>query len=146
MNRSSGREAVTFGSSCRSDPAAALRGFANRGSPDAARPLLMASNALAGRYTSPRTSRNAGGRAPRSRSGRLLIVLRLAVTSSPWKPSPRVAPRTKAPPSYVSDTAAPSILSSQTYSTRWSPRADCTRRTQARSSSSSNALARLSIG
>src|SRR3954464_5020459 len=43
------------------------------------------------------------------------IVRRFGVTSSPRAPSPRVAPRTKTPFSYVRLTARPSIFGSRTY-------------------------------
>ena len=83
-----------------------------------------------------------------SRWGIAAIVRRLAVTSSPVVPSPRVAPWTKRPASYRREMARPSIFSSATYrggsssgpSSRW------TRASNARSSASSNALPRLSIG
>ena len=42
------------------------------------------------------------------------MVRRLAVTSSPTSPSPRVAPRTKTPFSYTSEIARPSIFGSVT--------------------------------
>ena len=42
------------------------------------------------------------------------MVRRLAVTSSPIWPSPRVAPEMKRPRSYVSVTASPSSLGSNT--------------------------------
>ena len=53
-------------------------------------------NAERGRYTSPRTSSRPTTRSRRV-SGIDLIVRRLAVTSSPVVPSPRVAPWTKRP-------------------------------------------------
>jgi len=45
------------------------------------------------------------------------IVRKLTVTSSPISPSPRVAPRTNAPFSYVRLIARPSILGSSTNAT-----------------------------
>jgi len=42
------------------------------------------------------------------------MVLRLAVTSSPVRPSPRVAPWVNRPFSYVSVTASPSSFGSTT--------------------------------
>ena len=43
------------------------------------------------------------------------MVRRFGVTSSPSRPSPRVAPRVKTPFSYRSATPRPSTLGSQTY-------------------------------
>ena len=60
-----GARRVICGSSWRSDPAAALRGLANGGSPAATRSLLSRSNARRGRITSPRTSSSCGIRAVR---------------------------------------------------------------------------------
>ena len=56
----------------------------------------MARKPESGMYTSPRTS-TSGGASPFIRNGIDLIVRRFGVTSSPWMPSPRVAPRTKTP-------------------------------------------------
>src|SRR5207302_1036174 len=84
----------------RAEPAAAFRGFGAVFVPSAASRSLKALKPESGMYTSPRTSSTGGGASPstaRSASGIDLIVFRLGVTSSPWKPSPRVAPRTKAP-------------------------------------------------
>ena len=50
-----------------------------------------------GKYTSPRTSMTSGTSAPASRSGTAAIVRTLPVTSSPVRPSPRVAARTSRP-------------------------------------------------
>ena len=58
----SDRVAVTRGSFCRSEPAAALRGLANSGLPASAIEALSRSNASAGRKTSPRTSTQRGHR------------------------------------------------------------------------------------
>ena len=87
----SGRCAVTAGSSCRTAPAAELRGLAKSGSPRSARSAFMRSKPLFVMYTSPRAS-NADGHSPRSASGTVRMVRRLAVTFSPRRPSPRVAP------------------------------------------------------
>ena len=54
------RVAVTRGSFCRSDPAAALRGLANTGLPASVIDTLSRSKASVGRNTSPRTSTSAG--------------------------------------------------------------------------------------
>ncbi len=93
----SGREDVTFGSFCRSDPAAAFRGFANGRWPLAVSSSFSPSNAFTGKYISPRTSIRAGGSFSSSFGGTPRTVRTLAVMSSPVTPSPRVAPRTKAP-------------------------------------------------
>lgn len=73
---------------------------------------VSASNDLNDIYTSPRTSRYSG--AFGIRFGRLLIVIRFSVTSSPTEPSPRVEPLTKTPFSYSHDTERPSNLGSTT--------------------------------
>ena len=86
--------AVTCGSFWRSEPAPLLRGFAYSGSPASSRSVLIRANSAFGMKTSPRTSIDA---VADSRSGTALIVRRLAVTSSPVVPSPRVAPWTKRP-------------------------------------------------
>ena len=81
-----------------------------------------------GARSAPGTPRSAGTplHAPRGASGsrcracgaaRSPIVRRLAVTSSPWMPSPRVAPRASTPFSYVRLMARPSIFGSTTYAT-----------------------------
>ena len=54
------RVAVTRGSFCRSEPAAALRGLANTGLPASVIDTLSRSNASVGRNTSPRTSTSSG--------------------------------------------------------------------------------------
>src|SRR5438270_324138 len=84
----------------RSDPAAALRGFGASFWFVPARRSFSSRNPEMGRYTSPRTSITAG-RSPSRRNGIALIVRRFGETSSPWTPSPRVAPRTNTPFSYV---------------------------------------------
>ena len=82
-------------------PAAVLRGFANVGSPRAARSALSRAKSLLRMYASPRTStwRGIGTLPPRSASGIVLIVRRFAVTSSPTLPSPRVPPAVSCPSS-----------------------------------------------
>src|SRR6266571_1823749 len=95
---SSGRRAVTAGSFWRTAPAAALRGFAKVPSPDSWRPRFSCSKSARGMKTSPRTSSSGTPpSAPRRSVGSERIVLRFAVMSSPTRPSPRVAPRTKRP-------------------------------------------------
>ena len=94
----SGRCAVIPESFWRSEPAEALRGFGAGGLPSATRRSFIARKPDSGMYTSPRTS-TSGGASPFMRSGIDLIVRRFGVTSSPWTPSPRVAPRTKRPSS-----------------------------------------------
>lgn len=65
-------------------------------------------------YTSPRTMSRG------SFSGRVMgmerMVRRFSVTSSPIRPSPRVAPRTNTPSRYSSATDRPSTLGSTLYS------------------------------
>jgi len=98
----SARVAVTRGSFCRSDPAAALRGLAKTGLPASVMASLSRSKAAVGRNTSPRTSTRAGtgnSSVPVSRSGTASIVRTLGVTSSPVRPSPRVRARTNRPSS-----------------------------------------------
>src|SRR5882672_1033557 len=95
---------------------------------------------------SPRTSIDAGGRAPRSLSGIERTVLRFAVTSSPVYPSPRVAPCTKRPLSYNRLIASPSNFGSAAYSISSLPSPSRTRRSNPITSSSVKALLRESIG
>ncbi len=98
----SARVAVTRGSFCRSEPAAALRGLANAGLPASRIVSLSRSNASPGRNTSPRTSTSFGtgnSSVPVSRCGTESMVLTLGVTSSPVRPSPRVSARTSRPSS-----------------------------------------------
>ncbi len=139
----SGRDAVTRGSFCRSDPAAALRGFANGGRPAATCASLSVRNASTGRNTSPRISMSSGcvaGSPPRT-SGIVVMVRTLSVTSSPVRPSPRVAARTSRPRSYSSAIASPSIFSSVRYASGASDsRSRCTRCDHASRSSRENAL------
>ena len=93
------REAVMRGSFCRSDPAAVLRGFANGALPASTSDAFRSSNAATGKYTSPRTSRTDGQPEPARRAGTTPIVRMFGVTSSPVRPSPRVAPSTSRPSS-----------------------------------------------
>ena len=142
------RVAVTRGSFCRSEPAAALRGLANTGLPASVIETLSRSNASVGRNTSPRTSTSAGtgsSSLPVSRCGTESIVFTLGVTSSPVRPSPRVSARTSRPSSYKRLMASPSTLSSHSRSGSFTP-SRSSRAYQDWSSSSLNALSRLSIG
>jgi len=93
------RLAVTAGSFCRSDPAAVLRGLAYGAWPAATSFSLSAAKSATPMNTSPRISMTSGwvaGSPPR-RCGMLSIVRTLADTSSPVRPSPRVAARTSRP-------------------------------------------------
>ena len=90
------REAVTRGSFWRSDPAAELRGFAKGDLPAATRPSLSTAKSSGVMKTSPRTSTISGG-SPDSRCGIAAMVRTLVVTSSPTRPSPRVAALTSRP-------------------------------------------------
>ena len=83
------------GSSTRSEPAAALRGLANRESPFASRSAFSRSNARRFITVSPRTSNAA--RSVVTRSGSERIVRAFSVTSSPTTPSPRVIACAKVP-------------------------------------------------
>ena len=76
------RDAVTRGSFCRSDPAAELRGLANRARPASSSDAFSAANAAGVMNTSPRTSTRSGASSA-SVSGMSAIVRTLAVTSSP---------------------------------------------------------------
>jgi len=95
----SGRLAVTRGSFCRSEPAAALRGLANGDLPASTNRALRASKPSTGKNTSPRTSSSAGTSSPDSRVGTVCRVRMLRVTSSPVLPLPRVSARVSRPPS-----------------------------------------------
>ena len=85
------RLAVTFGSFCRRDPAAAFRGLANGALPSATRCSFSAAKSSTAKKTSPLTSNSAGTSSPARRSGITAMVRTFAVTSSPTRPSPRVA-------------------------------------------------------
>ena len=87
------RDAVIFGSFCRSDPAAAFRGLANGAFPARTSDSLRAAKSATAKNTSPRTSSVSGASEPDSRCGMTLIVFTFAVTSSPTRPSPLVAAR-----------------------------------------------------
>ncbi len=100
------------------------------------------------KYTSPRTSRKSGRPLPFSWFGMLLMVLTFGVTSSPVRPSPRVAPRTSRPFSYTRSSASPSTLSSHRNPDSASSAAVASRSSrfaQDAISSAENALSRLSI-
>ena len=167
-----GRVAVTAGSSWRRAPAAALRGLTYVRSPRSRCTSFILSNPARGMKTSLRTSSSAGGSSPRSLRGTARMVRTLAVTSSPRAPSPRVAPLTRHPFSYTRLIASPSIFTSPVYSTAGSasccapscralpssaplccvpppccpPSRSRIRRSNARTSPSSKALASESIG
>ncbi len=94
---SSARLAVTRGSFCRSEPAAELRALAKAALPAPVSRAFNSSNAVTGRNTSPRTSSVSGKPDPVRRAGIELIVRMFGVTSSPVRPSPRVAPRARIP-------------------------------------------------
>ena len=94
-------------------PAVALRAFTNSASPSFWRRAFTASKLAFGMKISPRTSSTVGA-SPRRRSGTLRIGRTLAVTSSPFSPSPRVIACTSRPRSYRSEMATPSILGSAT--------------------------------
>ena len=111
-HRCSGREAVIFASFWRSEPAAALRGFANALPPASSSRRFSSSNALTGKYISPRISTISGGSETASLRGTSRTVRTLDVMSSPMRPSPLVAALTSRPRSYVSAQATPSIFSS----------------------------------
>ena len=102
------------GSFWRNDPAAAFRGLANGAFPSATNASLRVRNSSTAKNTSPRTSRTSGTSDPVSSAGIDEIVRTLAVTSSPTRPSPRVAACTNRPRSYTRSRAKPSTLSSQT--------------------------------
>ena len=91
------REAVIRGSFCRSDPAAEFRGLAKAGLPASSSDSFSFPNASTGMNTSPRTSSTAGYPRPASRAGMEEMVRMFGVTSSPVRPSPRVAALTSAP-------------------------------------------------
>ncbi|SKS37321.1 Uncharacterised protein [Mycobacteroides abscessus subsp. abscessus] len=132
---------------CRRLPAALLRGFANGGLLSSTREAFSASKSSSRKNTSPRTSRSAGiGYFSDfvSLSGTSSMVRAFRVTSSPLRPSPRVAPRTSTPFSYTSESATPSIFNSHRYSGS-SPISPRTRASQAVNSSELNALSKLSI-
>ena len=81
----------------RNEPAEELRGLAKSRPPASAWRLLSASNAASGMYTSPRTSITSGTFFPLSFFGRSFSVRTFSVTSSPTRPSPRVAAWTYTP-------------------------------------------------
>ena len=139
---SSVRCAVIFGSFCRSDPAAALRGFLNGFSSKSSCRSHSRKKLSSDIYTSPRTSKNGSGSL--SVFGTDLIVPIFSVTSSPVMPSPRVEPRVYTPFTYSSATERPSNFGSTTYT--GSSTTARTRRSKSRSSSSENESCRLSIG
>ena len=96
---------VTAGSFWRSEPAAALRGFAKGARPSSSAAAFKASKLFFGMYTSPRSSSvstpgaMAARASSRRRKGTSRTVRMFTVTSSPVVPSPRVAARTSTPSS-----------------------------------------------
>ena len=94
---SSARDAVILGSFCRSEPAAEFRGLAKAALPASSSDSFSLPNASTGMNTSPLTSRMAGCPEPFSRAGIEEMVRMFGVTSSPVRPSPRVAALTSAP-------------------------------------------------
>ena len=107
---SSFRLAVTLGSFCRREPAAAFLGLAKVFSPFSSNASFSAWKVFLGMNTSPRTMSRAG--APSNAMGMERMVRRFSVTSSPTLPSPRVAPRTNRPSTYSRATDRPSIFGS----------------------------------
>ena len=97
------------GSNWRSEPAAALRGFANVGTPSRSRLSFNITKACLGMYISPRTSIDNGSF---NCLGMSLTYLMFLVTSSPMFPSPRVEACTSLPFSYTKLIAKPSIFNS----------------------------------
>ena len=94
----SGRLAVTRGSFCRSEPAAALRGLANGLSPASDQPGVELLELLHGEEDLAADLHQRPGRPfPVSRSGMSAMVRTLGVMSSPVRPSPRVAARVSLP-------------------------------------------------
>ncbi len=89
--------AFLFSRFWRSEPDAALRGFANSRSPASACTALRRSNASSLKNTSPRTSTIGGGFSVSSFFGMPAIRFTFSVTSSPTTPSPRVAALTSVP-------------------------------------------------
>ncbi len=117
-NIRSGRLAVSAGSFCRSEPAAAFLGLASGALPASISASLNSAKALDGMKTSPRISISGGKPLPVSSCGISLMVSTLWVMSSPVVPSPRVAARTSLPSRYSRLTARPSILSSVSHAGR----------------------------
>ena len=138
-----GRDAVTRGSFCRREPAAALRGLAKRDLPASSSESLSSAKAAKGKKTSPRTSINAGTFLPFNVCGNPLIVFTFSVTSSPVTPLPRVNALTSSPFSYFKLIARPSTLSSHKYVGAFA--SFSTRSNQPVSSSASKTLSKLII-
>ena len=87
------------GSFWRRLPAAALRGLTNSLAPAASACSFIRSKLATGRYTSPRTSSTGGRGFAFNVRGTAAMVATFAVTSSPTRPSPRVAAWTYRPSS-----------------------------------------------
>ena len=109
-------------SSCRSAPAAALRGFTNSRSPFSRCAAFIASKSRLSMSTSPRTSISAGGRLAgeleRDRADRAQVRGHVFARRSRRRASRRA---TSTPSSYVRLIASPSNLGSAAYSTRSAP-------------------------
>ena len=126
----------------RSEPAAALRGLAKGLPPSFWRCSLTSAKSSTAINTSPRTSNRSGmgnSSVAVSVCGTSWMTLAFSVTSSPMRPSPRVAARSNTPLRYTRANDRPSILSSVTYS------GASTRCNHSSSSSSSKTLSRLSM-
>ncbi len=93
----SGLDIVIFESSCLTEPAAAFRGLANKGSPVFSLCLFSLSKSPLFIITSPRTSSSSGRLFPMSFRGMVFTVFKFWVTSSPTTPSPLVEPTAKVP-------------------------------------------------
>ena len=93
--------AVTAGFFCRSEPAALLRGLANGALPSSTRPALSVLEVGEPEEHLAAHLEHLGQRewslGAVSRSGMSSMVRALSVTSSPVRPSPRVAARTSRP-------------------------------------------------
>jgi hypothetical protein len=124
-------------------PAAALRGCANAGSPAPVRITCAAAKSSSVMKTSPRTSIVTGSR---SRPGRPAARRAWVVTSSPARPSPRVATKVRTPSVYRAAMANPSIFGSTVYPATGRPRIRSSRAAHLLSSSEPKTLSRLSIG
>ena len=109
-----------------------------------ARGALSAWNSSTGMNTSPRTSTMSGWPSPASFSGMPVTRRALSVTSSPMRPSPRVAAEVRIPRSYRRLIARPSILSSVSQRTS-RPAAATVFSHHATSSSAEKTLSRLSM-
>ena len=92
-----GRWATTLGSSNFKVPEVAFRGLGAAFSPAATRAAFMTPKSAKVMYASPRISIHSGGFEVANCSGIERNVRKLAVMSSPKRPSPRVTPRVNLP-------------------------------------------------